>query len=300
MTLEATLFILLGFLLAIFLVLLLAPVVWNRASTLTEARVRSNLPIRPEEIEAEKDKLRAEHAMVVRRFEMGIKELKEKLNNQTTKFHTKLRDNAVLTAKSLEDDGKIAALEEANAEMRRNLEERESEIKDLTGKLSEIAKGYEELRSKHETMTHDRSSLQQELSNAKIELMAKDAKIVSLDTTNLAEHPPESAESGEIYSLNEQISLMSNELIEKGSRIVELEAELARQAIHDEFTTLSENGAFTALDNLKAESKDLSTEIKSLAQNKRNTAKASEEKKVLRKKIKNLSSKAKTLSGRRG
>lgn len=299
MTLEAILYVLLGFLLAIFLVLMLAPIVWNRAATLTEQKVRAALPIKPEEIEAEKDKLRAEHAMVVRRFEIGIKELREKLNLQTTKFHTKLRDNAVFAAKAAEDDRRMAGLEEEVADLTKRLSTRETEFTELSTKFADISNTYSQLQAEHEDMNRERSTIKEELSNARVELMAKDARIISLDTSKQAEIPPESAESNEIYTLNQQITQLSNELLEKGSRIVELEAELARQVIDREFASLNESGAFAALEKLKSESETLSTEIQSLSFKKRNTPRLAEEKEELREKIKNLSSKAKALSGHR-
>ena len=136
MTLEAVLYILLGFLVAIFLVLMFAPVVWDRATTLTERKIRASLPIKREEIEAEKDKLRAEHAMVVRRFEIGIKDLREKLNVQTSNMHSKLRDNAVLSSKSAEDELRISSLENANTQLREKLLKRDTEVSELTRQLT--------------------------------------------------------------------------------------------------------------------------------------------------------------------
>ena len=66
------LLILLGFFIAGFLALALAPLVWRRAVRLTTKRIEASMPLSTNELEAEKDRLRASHAMAARRLEMNI------------------------------------------------------------------------------------------------------------------------------------------------------------------------------------------------------------------------------------
>jgi len=59
---QATLIFILGFLSAVFLTVLVAPAIWRRAVALTHRRVEAALPLSLNEIRADKDALRAEHA----------------------------------------------------------------------------------------------------------------------------------------------------------------------------------------------------------------------------------------------
>lgn len=66
-----------GFLAACLLALALAPVQWRRAVRLTEMRIRSRTPLSMAEIQADKDRLRAEFAFALRRLEKTIERLRE-------------------------------------------------------------------------------------------------------------------------------------------------------------------------------------------------------------------------------
>ncbi len=67
----------LGFLTASALALLIIPAIARRARRLTTRRIEASLPLTSNEIRAEKDRLRAEHAMTARRLEMEIEALVE-------------------------------------------------------------------------------------------------------------------------------------------------------------------------------------------------------------------------------
>jgi hypothetical protein len=76
---EAIMFFALGFLVASLLALALFPVVHARAARLAARRVVAEFPLSMKEINAERDLLRAEFAMSVRRFEIGIERLTAKV-----------------------------------------------------------------------------------------------------------------------------------------------------------------------------------------------------------------------------
>ncbi|MEL6289169.1 MAG: hypothetical protein AAFQ42_00435 [Pseudomonadota bacterium] len=69
---QALMLVGLGFLVATLLALLIAPAAWARAVRLTSHRIRNSLPINETEIRAEKDQLRAGHAVVVHQLEKKI------------------------------------------------------------------------------------------------------------------------------------------------------------------------------------------------------------------------------------
>ena len=79
---ESILFFSLGFLCAGFLALMVAPALWRRAVVLTRRRIESTVPLSLNEIQADKDRMRAEFAMSTRRLEMSIKSFREKAAGQ--------------------------------------------------------------------------------------------------------------------------------------------------------------------------------------------------------------------------
>lgn len=76
---QMALLVALGFLAASLLAILFAGPFWRRAERLTEKRIAATMPISPGDIRADKDRLRAEYAVRLRRLEMA---------------HEKERDNA--------------------------------------------------------------------------------------------------------------------------------------------------------------------------------------------------------------
>ena len=70
--LETVMLIAAGFLAASLLALLMVPVLWQRARRLTELRIRSQTPLSVAEIQADKDRLRAEYALEIRRLEKSV------------------------------------------------------------------------------------------------------------------------------------------------------------------------------------------------------------------------------------
>ena len=84
---QSILFFTLGFLCAGFLALMVAPAIWRRAVALTRKRIEASVPLSLAEIQADKDRMRAEFAMATRRLEMNIKALKEKAAAQLVEIN---------------------------------------------------------------------------------------------------------------------------------------------------------------------------------------------------------------------
>ncbi|HEY7301346.1 MAG TPA: hypothetical protein VH684_25935 [Xanthobacteraceae bacterium] len=75
---EPIMYMAIGFLLAGLLVLGFIPLVHGRAVRLTTKRLEAVTPMSMAEIQAEKDQLRAEFAMTIRRLEMNVEQMKAK------------------------------------------------------------------------------------------------------------------------------------------------------------------------------------------------------------------------------
>ncbi|MEC9368515.1 MAG: hypothetical protein VX871_07460, partial [Pseudomonadota bacterium] len=130
----------LGFLVALLLGLLAAPVFWRRAVRLTAQRIESTLPMTVAEIQADKDQLRAEFAIRLRRIEMAL----EKSRGQSAR-HLVERNKAQVAIRLLEEklrEMEASLLERSNAStvleqtVKRRIPELETRIereRDLAG-----------------------------------------------------------------------------------------------------------------------------------------------------------------------
>jgi hypothetical protein len=79
---EALMLFSLGFLAACLLILALAPFVHQRAVRITTKRMLAAMPMSMIEMQADKDRLRAEFAMAARRLEIGVEQMKTKIGSQ--------------------------------------------------------------------------------------------------------------------------------------------------------------------------------------------------------------------------
>ena len=79
---EHLMYAAIGFLLAALLAIMVMPLVHRRAVRLTMARLQSALPQSVAEIQADKDLLRAEFAMGMRRLELALEEARNKCARQ--------------------------------------------------------------------------------------------------------------------------------------------------------------------------------------------------------------------------
>jgi DNA repair exonuclease SbcCD ATPase subunit len=75
---ETAMLVALGFTIASLLALLIAPAVWRRAVRLTRREIEATMPISLADIKADKDLLRAESAVEMRRLELALEKAKQR------------------------------------------------------------------------------------------------------------------------------------------------------------------------------------------------------------------------------
>ena len=136
---QSFLFFALGFLCAGFLALMVAPAIWRRAVALTRKRIEASIPLTQTEIQADKDRIRAEFAMSARRLEMSVKALREKTAEQLVEIN---RGREALKGLAVERMDKNQALSElgVKGEM---LRQREGELQLLSDRLKETERKLE-------------------------------------------------------------------------------------------------------------------------------------------------------------
>lgn len=81
-TIQSAMLITLGFLTASLFALLFAPLFWRRAVRLTTRRMKEAMPLTEAEIQADKDRLRAEHAIRVHRLESQAEQIQTAMARQ--------------------------------------------------------------------------------------------------------------------------------------------------------------------------------------------------------------------------
>lgn len=183
MILEAILYFVLGFLSSALLALMISPAIWNRAVELTKRRIESSVPLTLNEIQADKDQLRAEFAMSTRRLEMSVDELKNKASNQLIEINRRRDEVNKLSADSNERLSELKILEAKASALAKDLADRETRLSDLTDRHNALEDEHDALLEEVTTLRENYSNASQTLKSKEIELSASGATIQALKGT---------------------------------------------------------------------------------------------------------------------
>lgn len=137
---EPIMYIGIGFLVASLLAVMLLPLVHKRAVRLTTRRIEAATPMSIAEIQAEKDHLRAENAMAMRRLEMLVEETRSKATAQLADIGKRAE---TIHRLKIEVEGKstaIARLESSEKSLQEQLQQTQSELSSKTSLLRETQK----------------------------------------------------------------------------------------------------------------------------------------------------------------
>jgi chromosome segregation ATPase len=214
---ESIMFFLAGFLLASLLGLALISSVHHRAVRLTQRRLEDAIPVSLTEIQADRDRLRAEFAMSIRRLEMMVEQLEATVTNQR---------------------GEIARKWEAIARLKAQLNEKNAVADELGAKLKSLSSDNRE--AEQEYAVHSAAAEATALT-----LAAREAELAKA-----ARDVNELALTSETQKV--EIALLKTQIEQFRSRIAELErdAEDAAQRL------LSERAAVSATTKALAEKRE--------------------------------------------
>ncbi|MER8443967.1 hypothetical protein NKH52_12245 [Mesorhizobium sp. M1066] len=173
---QSVLFFVLGFLCAGFLALMVAPAIWRRAVALTRKRVESSIPLTQTEIQADKDRIRAEYAMTTRRLEIGVKTLREKAAEQLVEIN---RGREAMKGLAVERTDKNQALTELGAK-NEALRQREGELQQLSERLKETERKLEKRAVELEKLERMYDDASFSSSSRQIELVARESEMQKL------------------------------------------------------------------------------------------------------------------------
>jgi chromosome segregation ATPase len=173
---QSVLFFVLGFLCAGFLALMIAPAIWRRAVMLTRKRVEGSMPLTLAEIQADKDRIRAEFAMSTRRLEMSVKSLREKSAEQLVEIS---RGREALKGLAVERKDKKQALSELEA-MGEELRQRKDQLELLSDRLAQTERALEKRALELEKLERMYDDASFSSSSRQIELVARESELQKL------------------------------------------------------------------------------------------------------------------------
>ncbi len=141
---DALLFGALGFLLGCLLALALASPLWNRAVKLTTRRLEATMPMTLNDIQADKDQLRAEFAIELRKVEVALDKAREKAARELIEANKRRAELTALNADLGSSRAKLQENENANRVLQQTIKRR---LPDLDSRLKAAKKALAELES---------------------------------------------------------------------------------------------------------------------------------------------------------
>jgi chromosome segregation ATPase len=258
---ESALYFILGFLSAALLVALVAPSIWRRAAVLTRRRIETEVPLTLNQIAADKDALRAEHAVAVRKLEMRLRELGEKHTEQKLQFAANYE--------------KLRQLTQVEREVR-ELRARENEWEETAAALAATQQNFEQMRQEFEALRLSHNELSGLADTLRIEIAVRETELDKLmgelddmrhDRRNKeAAHRELSAEAkaarAELASEKKRNAALEKRLARLLSDLTDAREKLERR--ESELAALKKAGIKVAPAQVKADAK-LREEIRDLA-----------------------------------
>jgi chromosome segregation ATPase len=255
---EPIMYLAIGFLVSMLFGLMIVPLVHNRAVRLTTRRLEAATPLSMAEIQADKDQLRAEFAMSARRLEMSVEQLKNKGTNQLAELGKKSDAINRMKIELGEKNATIYALEAREAAVKEQLMRTETDFalkadslrsaeQALTDKQAELAQLSHELSDR--SMVADSRQIELVTINTQVEALknrVSDAEKEFAATQHRLELQRGESDTatrdlsearGRVENLSQRVTDLDQQLMIQvkeaellGTRVAELETQLAEQA----------------------------------------------------------------------
>jgi hypothetical protein len=167
----------LGFLLGCLLALMLAPPLWNRAVKLTTRRLEATMPMSLIDIQADKDQLRAEFAIELRKVEVALDKAKEKAARELIEANKRRVEIQMLNTELAGAKSQLQEGENANRVLQQTIKRR---LPDLDGRLKAAKKALAELEAVNAELRNTVASQSEALKTARTTLHNQRADIERL------------------------------------------------------------------------------------------------------------------------
>ena len=139
---ETLMLLILGFASAAFIGLIAGRIAWKLAFRLGARHTQRNMPSTMIELQTDRDRMRAEHAMMAKKLELRLGDIKMRMAEQTAevsrhrnRFETLKQDVAKRDALLLERNAEIVTLRDKVSYLEAGLEEKDKEIEALNEAL---------------------------------------------------------------------------------------------------------------------------------------------------------------------
>jgi chromosome segregation ATPase len=225
-----------GFLVAALIVIVIIPLVHNRAVRLTLRRLEASTPLSIAEIQADKDQMRAEFAMSTRRLEMSVEQLKGKTTNQLAEIGKKGDAINQLKIELGEKTATIFALEARDKAMRDQLRIAEEEVDVKTSAKSEAERALADKEAALLKLESDLDERSMQADSQKVEIVAFKTQVDALkerltDATNevKAVEDRRDAARAELKKATQNLADERGKVENLGRRVGELEQQLMTQ-----------------------------------------------------------------------
>lgn len=212
----------LGFLIASLLALMLAPPLWNRAVRLTTRRLESTMPMSITDIQADKDQLRAEYAIRLRRVEVALEKAKEKATRELVESNKRRIEIAELRNEFATVTANLEEKENANRVLEQTIRRR---LPDLETRLKAAKDMIAELEAVNTELRNTVSSQSEALKSARAAVISQRADIDRLRGAIEGDMVPFRGSSKSDTTLVKENQMLSAELSRVGETLAEARAE---------------------------------------------------------------------------
>jgi len=223
---ETILFFTLGFLCAGFIALMVAPAIWRRAVALTRRRIEASVPLTLNEIQADKDRMRAEFAMSTRRLEMSVKEFRDKAAGQTIEISRSREELRKAVEERDRFNNSIAELEAQASDLRTQLRQAEEKLQQATTRLASAERQLEERSRELEKLGDMFEEASLSSSTRQIELVQRESEVERMTSDFRTLKGKSEEDARRIKEMADEIRLAQQNLKEERKRAAELERRL--------------------------------------------------------------------------
>jgi len=237
---ETYMLLILGFASAIFLSLIAGRIAWKLAFRLGARQAQRNMPSSMIELQTDRDRMRAEHAMMAKKLELRLDDIKMRMAEQTAevsrhrnRFEILKQDVATRDSMLKERDDELALLRDKVSYLEASLEEKVKEISTLNESLSDeeeeepaapVVTAAVPTQDRLKNRIKDLVSLSKQISKQRKGASLELEQPVAMTETEIIVKPADST----IFELVAQSESLEEKIVETERAATELQDELKR------------------------------------------------------------------------
>ncbi|WP_075291346.1 hypothetical protein [Pararhizobium arenae] len=252
----------LGFLTAVMLGVLVAPLVYRRIIRFAEDRLKATMPLSPQEVRAQKDAARAGYAAENARTEQKLRREREKTVAIMLEKESVLKDIQRLHGENADLHAQIEAMNVEAGDFRSQVRRLEQHIDRLTNSLAATEKGDDAKKAEISILSRQINTLSMEVDNLKIDLAARNAEAENLISRISSLRDERDALREEARAEGAKARELAMRQPRDETRLKQLEQKLAREMASnaDKDSFLERRAA--EIDRLKQKLKDANNELR--------------------------------------